>query len=267
MGTIRNIVGRAARRLGLIPTPAPAHIIDFPATISLPFKEGTLLFEVNNPVERYRTVDYGDEKEFLDEFVLAIRPDDVVFDIGASVGLMTVFAAAAAPKGKIFAFEPDPETMTRLKRNVLLNDLSNVAFLPWALTDTTEELILYTDGAAGAAPSLRPQKNRLEAPKGKLKVRATSLDAEMTLHNLTLPTILKIDIEGAEILALRGARKLLTGLFGPKPRLVFMELHPKFLPSFGATADDVRKVMQDAGYSLLKSRACDDRLHEVYKPR
>src|SRR5262249_16564976 len=159
-----------------------------------------------------------------------------------------------------------PETMTRLKRNVLLNDLSNVTFLPWALSDTTEELILYTDGAGGAAPSIRPQENRPEAPKGRVKVPATSLDAEVTSNNLMLPTVLKIDIEGAEILALRGARKLLAGLLGPKPRLIFIELHPKFLPSFNATADDVRKVMQDAGYSLLRSRERDDQLHEVFKP-
>jgi predicted O-methyltransferase YrrM len=98
----------------------------FPMTISLPFKEGTLLFEVNNPVEWYRTAEFGDEKEFLDQFVLAIQPNDVVFDIGASVGLMTVYAASAARKGRVFAFEPDPETMTRLERNVRLNALSNV---------------------------------------------------------------------------------------------------------------------------------------------
>jgi hypothetical protein len=41
---------------------------------------------------------------------------------------------------------------------------------------------------------------------------------------------------------------------------VFIELHPRFLPSFGATADDVREVTPDAGYSLLRSRARDDEL-------
>jgi FkbM family methyltransferase len=239
---------------------------DFPLTISLPFKERTLLFEVNNPIERFRTADFGDEKEFLDEFALAIRADDVVFDIGASVGLMTIYAAAAAPKGEVFAFEPDPETMTRLKHNVFLNDLSNVTFVPMALSDTTGDVLLYTDGSAGAAPSLRPQENRPEAPKGKVKIPATSLDAEITSNNLPLPTVLKIDIEGAEILALRGARKLLTGLFGPKPRLIFLELHPRFLPSFYATVEGVREVLQDAGYSLLRSRARDEQLHEVYTP-
>ena len=44
----------------------------FPMTISLPFKKRTLVFEVNNPVEWYRTADFGDEKQFLDQFVLAI---------------------------------------------------------------------------------------------------------------------------------------------------------------------------------------------------
>lgn len=184
-------------------------------TISLPFKESTLVFEVNNPVERYRIADFGDEKEFLEQFVFAIQPDDVVLDVGASVGLMTVYAASAAFKGRVFAFEPDPETMRRLRCNVLLNSLSNVELLPW---------VLSADGAGGAAPGIRRQENRPEAPKGMLMMSSTSLDAEITTNSLTLPTVIKIDIEGAEILALRGARKLLTGLFGPKPRVVFLEV-------------------------------------------
>lgn len=52
--------------------------------------------------------------------MFAIQPDDVVFDVGASVGLMTVYAASEAFKGRVFAFEPDPETMRRLRRNVPL---------------------------------------------------------------------------------------------------------------------------------------------------
>ena len=92
---------------------------------------------------------------------------------------MTVYAAAAAPKGRVFAFEPDPETMTRLERNVLLNALSNVELLPWVLSDRKEEVTLYTDGAGGAAPSIRRQENRPEAPRGTLRMTSTSLDAEM----------------------------------------------------------------------------------------
>ena len=197
--------------------------------------------------------------------MFAIQPDDVVFDVGASVGLMTVYAASAAFKGRVFAFEPDPETMRRLRRNVLLNSLSNVELLPWVLSDRKEEVTLYTDGAGGAAPSIRRQENRPEAPKGMLMMSSTSLDAEITTNSLTLPTVIKIDIEGAEILALRGARKLLTGLFGPKPRVVFLEVHPKFLPSFNAVVDDVHELMQDFGYSLTSSRVRDDQLHEVYE--
>lgn len=122
-------------------------------TISLPFKESTLVFEVNNPVERYRIADFGDEKEFLEQFVFAIQPDDIVFDVGASVGLMTVYAASAAFKGRVFAFEPDPETMRRLRRNVLLNSLSNVELLPWVLSDRKEEVTLYTVEQAERRPA------------------------------------------------------------------------------------------------------------------
>jgi Methyltransferase FkbM domain len=96
---------------------------------------------------------------------------------------------------------------------------------------------------------------------------STFLDAEMVRNSLMVPTVLKIDIEGAEILALRGARKLLSGLFGPKPRVVFLEVHPKFLPAFNAVVEDVYELMENCGYSRTSSRVRDDQLHEVYQPR
>src|SRR5690348_9377373 len=88
----------------------------YPRAIDLPFKKGTLHFEACSDVECFRISNYGGEKGFLDQFVEALRAGDVVFDIGASIGLMTVHAAAAVQNGKVVAFEPDPETLQRLKR-------------------------------------------------------------------------------------------------------------------------------------------------------
>src|SRR5262245_26402911 len=72
----------------------------------------TCVFEINNQVERFRTEGFGGERSFLEYFLGQIESDDTVFDIGASVGLMTVFAASKVRC--VYAFEPDPENMGRL---------------------------------------------------------------------------------------------------------------------------------------------------------
>ncbi|NEO13850.1 MULTISPECIES: FkbM family methyltransferase [unclassified Moorena] len=208
----------------------------YPLKIELPTYRRKLQFEAFSPVEKYRLANYGGEKFFVEEFTKLIEIDDIVLDIGASVGLMAVHAAIFAENGKVFAFEPDPETMERLQNNVELNNLSNVTFVPWAVSDREGEATLFTDGASGFAPTLKEQLNRPGAPKGKVTVQTRTLDNEISIGNLPLPTVLKIDIEGAEVLCLHGAESLLNGSLGKKPRLIFLELHPEFLPSFGASA-------------------------------
>src|SRR3954453_12530191 len=113
----------------------PAKGPKYPLALDLPAKDGVLHFEACSDVECFRIRDYGGEKGFLDQFVAALQPGDVVFDIGASIGLMTVHAAAAVKNGKVVAFEPDPETLQRLKRNVSLNNLRNVQFQACGLSD------------------------------------------------------------------------------------------------------------------------------------
>ncbi|NJO52766.1 MAG: FkbM family methyltransferase [Leptolyngbyaceae cyanobacterium RM2_2_4] len=203
--------------------------LSFPIQVNLKTKEGFLKFEAFSSVEHYRIAGYGGEKSFLDKFTSLLKNDDIVFDIGASVGLMTVHAAAYAKEGKVIAFEPDPETMERLKHNVSLNKgVSSVMFLPWAASDRSEDVILFTDGASGCAPTLREQNNRKNAPKTQITVQTKSIDNEILSGNLPLPTVLKIDIEGAEILCLRGAKKLISGQLGKRPRLIFFRVTSRF---------------------------------------
>jgi FkbM family methyltransferase len=179
---------------------------------------------------------------------------------------MTVHSAVFAKQGKVIAFEPDPETRERLKHNVSLNNISNVVFVSWAVSDSAGEVSLFTDGASGYAPTLREQTNREGAPKNKVTVQTRTLDEEILAGNLPLPTVLKIDIEGAEVLCLRGAQKLLSGQLGQKPRLIFMELHPEFLPSFGSTGEEVHNFVLSHGYSVVWQEKRDAQIHYCYQP-
>lgn len=239
---------------------------NFPISITLTTSKKKLRFEAFSPVENYRIANYGDEKFFVEKFTESLETDDVIFDVGASVGLMTVHAAVFANQGQVIAFEPDPETMERLKHNVSLNAISNVTFVSWAVSNLTGEASLFTNGASGYAPSLKEQTNREGAPKNKITVQTRTLDDEILASNLPLPTVLKIDIEGAEVLCLRGAQKLLSGQLGEKPRLIFLELHPEFLPSFGATGEEVHNFVLNHGYSVVWEQKRDAQIHYCYQP-
>ena len=72
-------------------------------------------------------------------------------------------------------------------------------------------------------------------------------------------TVLKIDAEGAELLVLRGAGDLLASQRAP--RLIFLEVHPKFLPSFGATAEAVDQLVSQHAYDVTVRRLRGDQVH------
>ena len=220
-------------------------------------------FNTYNPVEHFRVAEYGGEKYFLKLFLQNLKPDDVVFDIGASIGLFTVCAATLVSSGQIFAFEPDPENRMHLDENIQLNSLRNIVVVDWAVSDIDSETTLYTDGAAGYAPSFI-RKQGPHAPQGQVKVRTSSLDARLSTSELPVPDVLKIDVEGAEGLCIKGAEKLLTLGFGSRPRLIFLELHPEFLLDFKTSSNIVTNKIIEFGYRLLWSQTRDKQEHQCY---
>lgn len=78
----------------------------YPLQIILDSPTGKLKFQAYSAVEKFRISEYGSEKEFLDYFISHIRSDDIIYDIGASVGLITVFSASYAKQEKLFGDEP-----------------------------------------------------------------------------------------------------------------------------------------------------------------
>jgi FkbM family methyltransferase len=224
------------------------------------FVPGGCLFELTNPVEAYRVEKYGGEEEFTRLILEEVSATDVLYDIGACVGLVTVHAAVKG--AHVAAFEPDPGFRCRLETNLRLNHLNSrqVQVLDWAVSDSRGNVLLYTDGIAGKSPSLRGTSQR-----GQIPVRTASIDDAIEQHELPVPDILKIDIEGAEILALRGMRQLLTS--AGAPRAIFIEIHPGFLPSFGSSVEEVKQLLESAEYSEHYEASRADQIHCVFTRR
>lgn len=210
------------------------------------FQTPGVRFEVNNRVEYFRVVHHGGETEYLAAMLRDLREDDVLFDVGANVGLVALHAAKIC---RTVAFEPDPSFKHRLEVNAALNPDRPFDIEAFAISDSNASVALYTDGDAGNSPSLVHQRGE----NNSVSVSGRTLDTLLTEGRLPHPTVIKLDIEGAEILALRGAEDLLAG--PRRPRALFIEVHDTFLPGFGSSADEVYALLKGFGYTTAAYHA------------
>lgn len=133
-----------------------------------------------------------------------LKRGDVVVDCGAYFGEFTLYAAkAAGEEGRVIAFEPDPEVYKRLEANVALNGLSNVLLVRKGVWSKDDALKFTSDDIKGHSFMLAQPGERAEA------LPVVSLDNELARLGVKRVDFIKMDIEGAEIEAIKGARRTL----------------------------------------------------------
>jgi FkbM family methyltransferase len=131
-----------------------------------------------------------------------LKPGDVMYDVGANVGLYTLLGSrAVGSEGNVLAFEPLPRNLVFLERHVELNRCKNVRVFPYALAAVT--------GPGRFSAESGPSTGRL-SPEGEFAVHAVRLDELAVAEGLAPPTVMKIDVEGAEAEVLEGAEALMT---------------------------------------------------------
>jgi FkbM family methyltransferase len=170
-----------------------------------------------------------------------LPPDGVFLDVGANIGIHTLAAAhhLQLGSGRVLAFEPHPENYRVLVHNLEQNSLANVRAEPAGLSDA--EQTLEVRGAA------RPGNWSL-ASAGDLafSVRLLRLDDYLQAHLVVRLDVVKLDIEGAEVKALRGARESLTRF---RPVLVF-EANPHWLARMGTSTEELFETVWGLDYQV-----------------
>lgn len=139
-------------------------------------------------------------------FEKILRPGDIVVDVGANLGLMTLHASKeVGPSGKVIAIEAHPATYARLKRNLELNNCDNVSAFNFAAGASVEERAIFD------VPSLNIGRSSLIAPDedhsigGIAKVKR--LDDILDGIGILSVRLIKIDVEGFESEVIRGATR------------------------------------------------------------
>ena len=143
--------------------------------------------------------DYGLRKMQFDR-------GDVVIDIGAHIGLVSIYLAKRWPFLKVFAFEPFPTNFRNCTENLRINGVTNVILSPKAIADEKRWLKMAADppnsGGASAIPTTS-ESNEIVS-----HVASMTLDEVFSVHEIERCKLLKIDCEGMEHEILLGARVL-----------------------------------------------------------
>lgn len=130
-------------------------------------------------------------------FAETITPGSVVYDIGAHVGFYTLLAArSVSPGGKVIAFEPVPQNIYYLKEHLRLNRCSNVIVFESAIAERSG-FTFFEEGQSSFTGRI--------SSEGTSKYQTVSIDSIVLDGKAPPPDIMKIDVEGAEMLVFSGA--------------------------------------------------------------
>ena len=172
----------------------------------------------------------------------ALRPGDTFLDVGANVGHYTLLAASVVgSKGRVHAVEASRATAERLEETVTRNELGGVVsvHLAAAADRRYEATVHAAEGEhAIGMRNIRPEQDGVAIER----VEAWPLD---DLLPDVRPDVVKVDVEGSDLRALVGMRKLLESA---RPRLVIVESQDQLLASFGDSAAGIDGFMSELGY-------------------
>lgn len=202
----------------------------------------------------------SEEYRFVVKF---LQPGMTVLDIGANQGYYTLLASSkVGRRGKVLAFEPSPREVRRLRLHLGLNRCANVEVLPSALgavTETGELHVLL--GTESSCNSLRPPN--VSQPIGRFPVTVERLDDVLKSRGIARVDFIKLDVEGAELSVLHGARELL--LRSPRP-VFLVEVQDVRTAPWGYHAAEIISYLSKLGY-LWYRIGSDGSLEKLPKDR
>ncbi|MDP6350836.1 MAG: FkbM family methyltransferase [Alphaproteobacteria bacterium] len=189
--------------------------------------------------------------------------DEVLVDVGANVGMYTIWAAKTAG-ARVFSFEPESQNYALLNRNIVLNRLSSrvVAYCA-ALSDETAFDVLNLSRfdigqschAFGEAVNFRLEPHQFALTQGAF---ATQLDELVQSQTVPTPNHIKIDVDGIEHKVIAGAK---TTLENPVVKSILVEINQNLAEHVGAVT-----FLKDIGFTYSIAQVTEaERLDGVFK--
>lgn len=205
-------------------------------------------FTSPNALTRYRSESFSNKEPDTLTWLEGIPNDAVLWDVGANVGLYSIYAAKKI-NSRVFAFEPSVFNLELLARNIFLNGLQErVTIVPVALSDTLgPSMFKMSSTAWGGALSTFGQD--FDQHGGKLnaifeyQTMGMTMDEAVRLLGIPAPSFIKIDVDGIEHFILRGGAETLKGV-----ESMMIEIDD----GFAEQAEESSRHLRNAGLRLLR---------------
>ena len=167
--------------------------------------------------------DHAEDRLLMQRVFESLQPGDTFLDVGSHVGLYAIGAAGrVGERGRVVAFEPTPDTVRKLARNLALNALAHRVRIEQVAASDADGVVSFTISGTSMMNSIftgSPEgHSRPGGPTRSIQVRTVTLDRYFKAGERT---VAKIDTEGHELAVLRAAPRLLAS-----PARIFVELHP-----------------------------------------
>ena len=174
----------------------------------------------------------------------SLNNDDIFIDIGAHIGLYTLPAAHKLKMGRVFAFEPSIKNYTVLKNHIELNNLKNVKLYNLLVGNNDSSIKFYEQINSVSPKNSIVKVDKISSYEEVIK-KQISLDSFFLDKKIT-PNSMKIDVEGAEIFVLNGAKNLIKL---SKPR-IYLSVHPVRIKKLGQDISQLYKFIDEINYSI-----------------
>ena len=199
------------------------------------------------------------ELKWLARTLSEVRQGDIIVDIGAYIGIYSIaFAKSTGDTGKVYAFEPNPNNIKAIKKNLKLNDISSLVEISnIAIGDKQGTVSLSKEDSISHVLL----QNSLDVADIQ-KVEVKTLDEIFYDKKID---IIKVDTEGYEGQILKGGQELLKKKDAPK--FIFIEIHPYMWRRYGTCSEDILGMLQACDYNIeipkLKTKLDDAEHHWV----
>ena len=210
-----------------------------------------LLLDPNDDVSRTILISAASrwEPEVWDAISAGLPEGAVFLDVGAHIGYDTLKASVkVGAAGRVVAFEPNPNTLTLLRSNIAASGAANVIVQPVACSDTDTTLTLFDSTLGGNSGSSSLSQQNAGPATRTYTVRARPIDDVIAELGLKRVDVLKADVEGAELLVLRGAAQTLRRYH---PKLVLEEV-PRQLANMNTSIEELEAFIKSVGYTTMR---------------
>ncbi|OGJ15845.1 hypothetical protein A3K73_01615 [Candidatus Pacearchaeota archaeon RBG_13_36_9] len=192
--------------------------------------------------------DYHEENEYK-IYEKYIRKGDIVVDVGAFIGDNSLdFARLVGDKGKVYAFEASQKNWELLKKNIEANNYKNIIAVNKAVSNKTGKLNMYHNPFRSSSDRIYGRDSLNNPVDWKAEeIEGTKLDDSIKGK----VDFLKIDIEGAEPLAIEGAKRILKE---NKNLKIMIEFSPATVGNFDTTGEKYLKNFINSGFEIYNAK-------------